>query len=152
MLKTHCKHGHELTRENVRMYGPDKSWRLCLVCKREADRIQRARPGKKEEAVRRGREWRLNNLERSRASALRHYDSIREIIEAAKSVPCMDCGIQYPFYVMDFDHRDPSEKTINVGTARSKSKTIEEIEKCDVVCANCHRERTWKDKVRGRKK
>ena len=26
------------------------------------------------------------------------------IIVAAKNVPCMDCGVRYPTYVMDFDH------------------------------------------------
>ena len=73
-------------------------------------------------------------------------------IESAKAVPCADCGQRYPHYVMDFDHRDPTIKVMNVGETRSKAKTLEEIAKCDVVCSNCHRERTWKDKIRGRKK
>lgn len=57
----------------------------------------------------------------------------------------MDCGKSYPWYVMDFDHRDPSKKVD--GIARmvlncSRDKLIKELKKCDLVCANCHRVRT----------
>jgi hypothetical protein len=71
-----------------------------------------------------------------------------EFVILLKKKPCMDCGVQYPHYVMDFDHRDRQTKiaTINslVNIHRySKSKILEEIKKCDLVCANCHRERTY---------
>lgn len=61
-----------------------------------------------------------------------------------KSVPCADCGHRYPAYVMDFDHRDPSIKVNNVSVLVSWSwkRLMAEVEKCDVVCSNCHRERT----------
>jgi hypothetical protein len=56
----------------------------------------------------------------------------------------MDCGIKYPSYVMDFDHRDPTTKLFAIGAAYSvaEKRLRDEISKCDVVCANCHRERT----------
>lgn len=60
--------------------------------------------------------------------------------------PCMDCGVQYPPYVMDFDHRPGETKKYNVShTAQFSSMValLEEVEKCDIVCANCHRIRTW---------
>ena len=61
--------------------------------------------------------------------------------------PCDDCGESFPPYVMDFDHRDPSKKlfAITTGSAHlmSREKLITEIEKCDVVCANCHALRTY---------
>lgn len=70
---------------------------------------------------------------------------IRRIVEAAKSVPCLDCGIQYPPHVMQFDHVR-GEKCLNIGSATARVKNLdalrEEIAKCDVVCANCHAERT----------
>jgi hypothetical protein len=59
-----------------------------------------------------------------------------------KNVLCTDCQIAYPYYVMDFDHvRGP--KCFNPGKAASYSWTalIEELDKCEVVCANCHRTR-----------
>lgn len=56
----------------------------------------------------------------------------------------MDCGVPYPYYVMEFDHRDPSQKLANIGRLLGNSwkRLKDEIAKCDVVCANCHRERT----------
>jgi hypothetical protein len=56
----------------------------------------------------------------------------------------MDCKKKYPPYVMDFDHRDRSEKAFEVGRGLyvSIKRLLIEIAKCDVVCANCHRERT----------
>jgi hypothetical protein len=49
--------------------------------------------------------------------------------------------------VMDFDHREGEEKCFNLSIAAGQTrlswaKMLAEIAKCDVVCANCHRERT----------
>jgi hypothetical protein len=61
--------------------------------------------------------------------------------------PCDDCSESFPPYVMDFDHRDPSKKlfAITTGSAylMAREKLITEIEKCDIVCANCHALRTY---------
>lgn len=66
-----------------------------------------------------------------------------QLIRDLKSKPCADCGIEYPFYVMDFDHVR-GEKKYAIGEHSIPWEAIaEEIEKCDVVCANCHRKRTW---------
>jgi hypothetical protein len=74
----------------------------------------------------------------------RAYQRHRELIRQMKSRPCADCGIQYPYYIMDFDHRDGEEKLFELNSvARMTTLGIaREIQKCDVVCANCHRERT----------
>lgn len=58
----------------------------------------------------------------------------------------MDCGVVYPPYVLDFDHRDPSTKKFNIAMhvrQVSRQRLLAEIEKCDIVCANCHRIRTF---------
>lgn len=61
------------------------------------------------------------------------------------STPCADCNIQYPYYVMDFDHRENKSFNISVGAnLYGLEKILAEVAKCDVVCANCHRERTQK--------
>lgn len=62
-----------------------------------------------------------------------------------KRRPCDDCGVQHPPYVMQFDHRDGETKKFNLSAAgrRSKAQILEEIAKCDVVCANCHAVRTF---------
>lgn len=58
---------------------------------------------------------------------------------------CSDCGYKEHAVALDFDHRDPETKIANVSAMRQASKKtlLAEIEKCDVVCANCHRVRTW---------
>lgn len=69
----------------------------------------------------------------------------RALVVAAKARPCTDCGVQYPYYVMHFDHVG-DDKEFNIGdwTKRrwSIAKLRAEMAKCDVVCANCHAERT----------
>lgn len=74
----------------------------------------------------------------------------KKYIRELKNVPCMDCGIKYPYYVMDLDHRDPSTKHKSVAQMMKYPKGLLMIEaaKCDVVCSNCHRERTWGKKKR----
>jgi hypothetical protein len=65
-------------------------------------------------------------------------------VSALKAGPCLDCGVRYPSYVMDFDHRPGTEKAAAVGLmfGTTVERLLEEISKCDLVCSNCHRERT----------
>lgn len=74
-----------------------------------------------------------------------------EVIRSKKEVPCADCKNQYPYYVMQFDHVR-GIKIANVSrlvTDRRYKMAIEEIEKCDIVCANCHAERTFQRQPSG---
>ena len=67
----------------------------------------------------------------------------REFIRKAKSVPCADCGIEYPPPVMEFDHvRGTKRGQLSDMYRVSVPRILREMEKCDVVCANCHRMRT----------
>ncbi len=70
--------------------------------------------------------------------------------EKYEGVPCLDCEIAFPFYVMDFDHRPEevkefriSQNAIHRATPERIAKVMKEIAKCDLVCSNCHRERTF---------
>lgn len=60
-----------------------------------------------------------------------------------------DCGVS-DFRVLDFHHRDPSTKEIEVSNLAlngiSKKKILAEIEKCKVLCANCHRIEHWEER------
>jgi 5-methylcytosine-specific restriction endonuclease McrA len=76
------------------------------------------------------------------------------LIQALRARACMDCGRRFPFYVMDFDHRVPGEKAFEITRMLGRTSTedlLDEIAKCDIVCANCHRERTfrWRSKNAG---
>ena len=83
---------------------------------------------------------------------LRAYNERRLMVIAAKSCPCADCGVQYPYYVMDFDHREGVTKEFSLHRIQSATKRaiLREMAKCDVVCANCHRERTYRRAARRR--
>jgi hypothetical protein len=85
-----------------------------------------------------------NHREEYLAAAKRRLHRMRAILRAAKDKPCVDCGVQYPYYVMDLDHREAEEKlgTFSALLRLSEPGLRREIEKCDVVCANCHRQRT----------
>jgi len=78
---------------------------------------------------------------------------LRSLVRAAKDKPCSDCGRRYAFYVMQFDHREGEQKCFSIGRrcnhrTVSKARLLAEIAKCDVVCANCHSERTYQRKLR----
>lgn len=71
--------------------------------------------------------------------------ALRAEINELKGQPCTDCGIAYPPYVMDYDHRDGSIKEGIIARMidnYQRTKVFIEIAKCDLVCSNCHRERT----------
>lgn len=70
--------------------------------------------------------------------------TIRDFIHTLKAVPCVDCRVSYPPCVMDFDHRPGTVKLFNVSRAgKTLAQVTAEAAKCDVVCSNCHRLRTW---------
>lgn len=61
-----------------------------------------------------------------------------------KNKPCKDCGGVFPPCVMDFDHvRGKKHREIASMWECSKKLILREIAKCDLVCSNCHRIRTW---------
>ena len=71
-----------------------------------------------------------------------------EIIGSA----CITCGYSKSTAALDFHHRDPSEKlfaiapklnAINPDSCKSgvRDQILAEVAKCDLICANCHRER-----------
>lgn len=64
---------------------------------------------------------------------------------------CFDCKNVLPPFCFDFDHRDPSQKEFGLSSSlRANTKEIfAEAEKCDLVCANCHRYRTHKQRCSG---
>lgn len=56
---------------------------------------------------------------------------------------CSRCGYSKYSEVLEFHHKDPLIKDFNVsskGHCRSWKRVQQEIEKCDLLCANCHRE------------
>jgi len=64
------------------------------------------------------------------------------LVEFFRSHPCVDCGETDPL-VLEFDHlRDKRFEVTDQFASRSWQEILDEIAKCEVVCANCHRRRT----------
>lgn len=87
--------------------------------------------------------------DKARVSQLqaRHRDrNLAHVLEFLATHHCTDCGESDPV-VLDFDHLPGTRKSFDVGRAlsgstRSWNAILDEIQKCEVVCANCHRRRT----------
>jgi hypothetical protein len=79
-------------------------------------------------------------------SVQRNQAKKRGILQAIKlERGCADCGYNEHPAALDFDHRPGEEKLLLLGRDLSKygiNRLLAEAEKCDVVCANCHRIRT----------
>lgn len=73
-----------------------------------------------------------------------------KMIEYKKSLSCTDCGIS-DFRVLDFDHL--KDKSFSISYASSNGwgweTILKELEKCQPVCSNCHRIRTYDRRLNG---
>lgn len=116
--------------------------------------------GKPAKPLRRGkchacylRQWRKDNpdkykrnhkaSDRALAKAIdKKRTHLRKILEEGR---CVDCGIE-DIRVLTFDHTDPSQKVESISrmaaSGYSWDKFTKELEKCEIVCANCHQIRT----------
>lgn len=89
---------------------------------------------------------------RARAHRPQATDRARAVIRRIKEeAGCKGCGIK-DFRVLDFHHRNPSEKEFDVATGVTQgygvTRLLAEIAKCDVQCANCHRILEWEARRR----
>ena len=66
--------------------------------------------------------------------------------EYKKELFCSRCSESHPA-TLQFHHRNPREKEFSISMVRrgkySKKRLLEEIAKCDVICANCHAKEHW---------
>lgn len=87
-------------------------------------------------------------IESARINSRQKMKTDRDWLNTMKAVPCTDCHIRYPHWIMQFDHVGPKSFGVanRVGTI-AKDKLMKEIEKCEIVCANCHANRTYTRRV-----
>lgn len=89
--------------------------------------------------------WYDNNKEKYNALANKHKRKrrreMRKLIDERKSAPCIICSKTYPPECMDLYHRDGEENKFRISDAGRKiyslEKLEEELDKCDLYCANC---------------
>lgn len=81
----------------------------------------------------------------------RSVDGFKKLIDELKDKPCTDCNQRFHPVAMDFDHLIPSQKKFTISkflrrkrlTEKSRAELLAEISKCELVCACCHRVRTY---------
>ena len=118
-------------------------------CQRSYDKNNKDKKKKKQ------REYYINNTEKIKKYHDEYYAAnfdrtiLAWILNKYEGIPCMDCMGIFVWRVMDFDHRPEELKSFNVASRNRLIATPEriaeiqkEIDKCDLVCANCHRMRT----------
>lgn len=125
---TKCKVEKALDAFRTR-YG--KPWSWCKSCE-NADCSARNKTYDQEN---------MRAYHRARTSKLRTW-----VAEIKESMPCTDCQLYWPSYVMQWDHIPGTNKVRDVsklcGQGASRKRIQEEIDKCELVCANCHAIRT----------
>lgn len=89
-----------------------------------------------------------DELKRRRKNSKDRVKANREFVyKYLETHPCVDCGENNPI-VLEFDHKNGEDKVGNVCNIvfrQSMSRLKDEIEKCEVRCANCHRIKTSKE-------
>lgn len=121
------------------------TWGTCKACRRKEEKERFARRRKEGSEVRK-REYYARHKEKIAARVKARHAEAREWMNELKRRPCMDCGRVFPPCAMDFDHQPETAKKFVPSRLKSVSKKLamEELSKCDVVCACCHRIRTYK--------
>jgi len=87
--------------------------------------------------------WYSQNKEKRIAQVKERQIIMRERFQEYKTtLECILCGENHPA-CLEFHHRDPTTKDVNLSEAYTRGwgweRIMKEVEKCDVLCANCHR-------------
>jgi hypothetical protein len=93
-------------------------------------------------------EYYMRTRDRQLAHKKRYWEEFVEWYRQLKTDrPCADCGRCFHHSAMTWDHLPGSTKVAELSTFLSKHRSrrmvLEEIAKCELVCANCHAVRTW---------
>lgn len=115
---------------NWRRVGRGQRDNYCRPCRSEY---------KKEHYARNRARYIENAIRRRRQIARERTELVLGLVAGR---PCADCGETDPL-VLEFDHLHDKKFSVSQGLRdRSWDTVLAEIDKCDVVCANCHRRRT----------
>jgi len=123
-----CKQEKELTEFNKHRYGVT-SW--CKECVRDRSK----------------QHYEENNISLKEKQRLYIQQRREWFNEFKKTLKCIKCGENH-IACLEFHHRDPKQKEFSIAGAVShsnKEKVIKELEKCDVLCANCHRKHHYEE-------
>ena len=135
---TQCKEEKLLEEFQKKSSSKDGHTNLCKPCKRSYDNNHYNSSETRKDYIR------TNQNRRER-------ETERYIVKYLLENPCVDCG-ELDIIVLEFDHvRGDKRGNVSILKRSSLKAVKEEIEKCEVRCANCHRRKTakqfgWKNK------
>lgn len=125
MICTKCNIDREETLFMWRIKGVKKH-KICTICQREY----------------RNRHY-ANNKEYYIKKSSEYNNKTKDIFEEYKKKQvCEKCG-DNRWYILEFHHKDPKQKESTISSMRrghTLKSIMKEIEKCSILCANCHRE------------
>jgi len=111
-----------------------RPYSYCRACATKRTREYRSSlPVEKQEQYR---------IEQSRRMAKIREDFVSRLNSLKSERPCYDCGGNFNFQAMEFDHIGKKSFELTKGYKYPWDKVRKEIDKCQLVCANCHRIRT----------
>ncbi|HJR25383.1 MAG TPA: hypothetical protein VJ804_07920 [Acidimicrobiales bacterium] len=126
--------------------------KVCCTCKQlkpltECNRLKKAKDGRQYSCRDCNKAYHYANWDRHMAQIRRRVRDRRAanrdfVIAYLRSHPCVDCG-EDDIVVLEFDHlRDKLASVSRLVQIAELPAILAEIDKCEVVCANCHRRRT----------
>ncbi len=121
---TACKEEKPLSEFYVNRSGNQGVFAKCKVC-----------------TYKYSREWKVKNRDKNNAHSRKMKAKRKQYYVDLMGGKCADCKQSYPLCVFDFHHTDPDKKDVSIATSLNNSlRYIEkEIDKCVLLCANCHR-------------
>lgn len=124
-----CKVEKPISNYGVRRASKDGLMTQCKECNKSGQKIQYSK----------NKKYYLDRNREQRAKNRKLYTELKS------NTPCAKCGGHFPNCVMDYDHKDPSSKKMCVAQMMGYSWKVilEEIAKCELLCANCHRIKTY---------
>lgn len=96
------------------------------------------------------KEYYAKNRERRLAQIKHRKNEMKKYVHNLKlQHSCKYCGENHPA-ALDFHHRDPEQKELSINdvikAGWSFDRLVAEIEKCDIICANCHRKLHYEER------
>jgi len=124
-----------------------KTRAICKACVLEDYKRWAKNPIVRAKLNEKQRNWRRENLEHIREyERRRSRKRINKLLETLnlKNLACSFCGYSKCKSALEFHHKNLKDKDFGIGEAISRRMSAEEIiremEKCVVLCSNCHRE------------